>query len=349
MTGETDTPSNRWALPASAVVHTLIAVLIIFGVPKSMTQPQEEQAISVTIEPPTEEGEAAPPPSTPPPEARDETQPPPPPAAEQPAAAAPPVAVLDPVVKFGERDAGPRQALDGTSAKDDPEDLRPSPLAEERPATDEASGEDPAGEEPSTAATDTTGDTTDGAEAAETDAVGRPDGPPDQEAGDSVPQLIASAEAEQAAAAAAAAAEKAKADKEAAEKKKAEERKKAEPALREARKLYSRAENLDAAATLAMANVPRGVRAGRLCATELRLQLQYGPTPYFPELIPSYELDQGTVLHVRQGAFRAGGAWYNLSFECQIDPDATEVVSFAYRVGERLSREEAKRRRLPMP
>ena len=95
--------------------------------------------------------------------------------------------------------------------------------------------------------------------------------------------------------------------------------------------------NLDAAATLAMANIPRGVRAGRLCATELRLQLQYGPTAYTPEWLTSYKLDEGTVLCVRHGSFRAGGAWYNVSFECQVDPEATEVVSFAYRVGERLS------------
>ena len=345
MTGETDNRSSRWALPASAVVHVLVAALIIFGVPVSMPKPQEEEAVSVTIEPPQEEAASEPPP---PPPAEEPAQPPPPPAQEQ--SAAPPVPVLNPVVKFGERDAGPREALDGSAAEDDPLAPTQSPIADEKAATEEASRESPAEDAPPPAATESAESTesTESTETAESDAAAQPDAPVEEDTGTGAPQLVASAAADKAAAPAASGApapDKAEVEEEKAEEKAMEAT--ADPTLREVRTLFSRSSNLDAAATLAMANIPRGVRAGRLCATELRLQLQYGPTAYTPEWLTSYKLDEGTVLSVRHGSFRAGGAWYNVSFECQVDPEATEVVSFAYRVGERLSPEEAKRRRVP--
>src|SRR5580704_12197442 len=46
-----DVRDHRWiwrrGLPASLVLHLLIAVLLIFGLPESLPQPQEDQAISV--------------------------------------------------------------------------------------------------------------------------------------------------------------------------------------------------------------------------------------------------------------------------------------------------------------
>ena len=96
-----------------------------------------------------------------------------------------------------------------------------------------------------------------------------------------------------------------------------------------------------------MADVPRGVRAGRLCVTELREQLQNGLPPYYPDLLPSYRLEEGTVIDVPTAAFRVAGEWYDLSYRCEVDTNATRVVAFAFRVGGLLPRSEWTRRKLP--
>ncbi|WP_419909942.1 DUF930 domain-containing protein [Hoeflea sp.] len=86
-------------------------------------------------------------------------------------------------------------------------------------------------------------------------------------------------------------------------------------------------------ATTAIAGRPRGVRAGELCATELRRQLLGTVPPHRPNLIPAYRLDEGTVLQARRGAFRTVTGWHNLKFRCEIDEGATRIVSFEFEVG----------------
>jgi hypothetical protein len=313
MDGEANNERWGWGLSASVAAHALVAALVIFGLPKTLLQPQQEEVVSVTIEPPPEKppepAKAAPPPPPPAEPAKE----PPPPAQTQ---AAAPIAALNPVVKFGEKDAGPRQALAGAGAEDNPD---PPAVADEPKILDEAKPETPdRDEEPPAAETET-------AEAKEPGEAG-------ETTGSAAEPLVATAAAapDKAAPPAPSTPSKAKAA--------------AEPKLREARKLFSRSADGGATATTAMANVPRGIRAGRLCLTELRLQLLNGS--YFPELLPYYELKNGTVLTVRRSGFRAGGAWHSLAFECQVDQDATSVVSFAFRVGDALSREEISRRRL---
>lgn len=313
MDGEANKERWGWGLSASVAVHALVAALVIFGLPKTLLQPQQEEVVSVTIEPPPEK----------PPEPAKAAPPPPPPAqpAKQPPAqaqAAAPMAALNPVVKFGEKDAGPRQALAGSGAEDNPD---PPAVADEPNVLDEAKPETPdRDEEPPAAETET--------------AEAKEPGKAVETTGSAAEPLVATAAAapDKAAPPAPSTPTKAKAA--------------AEPKLREARKLFSRSADGGATATTAMADVPRGIRAGRLCATELRLQLLNGS--YFPEVLPQYELKDGTVLTVRRSQFRAGGAWHGLAFECEVDRNATSVVSFAFRVGEALSRAEILRRRLPM-
>lgn len=117
--------------------------------------------------------------------------------------------------------------------------------------------------------------------------------------------------------------------------------------LKEAKTLFSRSATGDALATTAMGDLPRSVRGGTLCVTELREQLLRTSPPYFADLLPSYPLKTGTVIDVPKAAFRAGGQWQDLSYRCEVDEDATKVVSFAFRVGEPIPRSEWKKRGLP--
>jgi hypothetical protein len=124
---------------------------------------------------------------------------------------------------------------------------------------------------------------------------------------------------------------------------------KAAPKLKEAKTLFSQTTDADPVATTAMRTIPRDSRIGRLCATELRDQLLNATPPYLPELLPFFRLKAGTVMNVPQSAFQAGGEWYDLSFRCEVDRNATKVVSFAFRIGDRIPRGKWKERDLPPP
>lgn len=117
--------------------------------------------------------------------------------------------------------------------------------------------------------------------------------------------------------------------------------------LKRAKKLFSQAATGDLIATTAMGDVPRGVRGGRLCVTELREQLRHGSPPYYPDLLPSYPLDSGTVIEAPRAAFRVSGQWQNLSYRCEVDANATKVISFALQIGGPVPRSEWKQRKLP--
>ena len=75
--------------------------------------------------------------------------------------------------------------------------------------------------------------------------------------------------------------------------------------------------------------------------------LRNGSPSYNPELLPSYRLQQGTVLDIRRAAFRANTRWYNLSFRCEVDPEAKRVVSFAFDIGSEVPRSEWRSRGFP--
>jgi len=100
-------------------------------------------------------------------------------------------------------------------------------------------------------------------------------------------------------------------------------------------------------ATTAMGALPRGVRAGKLCVTELRRRLNNSNPPHWPDLLPTYRLDEGNILQVRKGAFRANKRWYDLKFRCEVDEAATGVVTFGFDVGAAVPRAEWPSRGLP--
>jgi hypothetical protein len=104
--------------------------------------------------------------------------------------------------------------------------------------------------------------------------------------------------------------------------------------LTKAKKIYSLNDTGDSVGRTAIDGMPRGIRVAELCTTELREQLKHSPEGYRPELLPSYRLQQGTVLEVKRGAFRASARWYDMSFRCEVDSGATKIVSFAYDVGD---------------
>lgn len=126
-----------WGLPASLILHALIAALVVYNVPRPPQQPQQEQAVNVALVPPPDQPKPAPapPPKDPkaekPPEPKVEKPPEqnvekPQPPEKQPRKPSP-IEVLKPVFQFGDKDTGPRKSLDGASAQDN----SPSPAKDD--------------------------------------------------------------------------------------------------------------------------------------------------------------------------------------------------------------------------
>lgn len=101
----------------------------------------------------------------------------------------------------------------------------------------------------------------------------------------------------------------------------------------------------DALATTSMAGVPRDQRVAKLCASTLQQQLMQAS--YYPDLVPSLPLKLGNVLDVPKAHFRTRTTWHALSFRCEVDTDATSVLSFSFRVGATIPREQWARLGLP--
>lgn len=338
MNDETPRPrrsSNlRWGIPASVALHLVFAAILFLELPFEMPEPQKEESVSVEIVPPPEEKKPEPAPP-PPPKAEKKEEPPPPkeekkpepPAAaaeRQPAGGRVPIPVLRPVFAFGEQDSGPRKAPDGNAAQEpaakpeerqQAEPARPAETAEKKEPAAGAKPQ-PAIDLPKADMADQTAKPGAGDVAAETIAAleeALPESPPKAE-----PKPDAPAQPD------------------------------AAKPLPEVKTLFSTAITDNPVAMTAMADMPRGERAAQLCVTELREQLRRASPPYRPELLPSFGLKTGTVLDVRNAAFRASARWYDLRFRCELDEEAMTVRSFAFEVGKEIPRSEWKSRGFPI-
>ncbi|WP_417425506.1 DUF930 domain-containing protein [Hoeflea sp.] len=370
------------ALLVSLALHGVVLAALLMRLPVPVPEPEpDEQVVEVTlVAPPEPEPEPAqepepepesPEPVTeepPAPEAPEQAESPPEPELEQAASPAPsgepaageavPIPVFRPVFQFGERDAGPRVALDGNSTTE-PADLEPSDAdTATQSSVPEPTEPDPSQTDAAAFASDALQQVLPEPEASEPeiaglslpeltlpdsglpqDALSEPDPdalPPAPIPAEPADPEITEPEASQ---------PPVETNAETAAETAVDT---AAPAdLTEAERLFSPVLTEDRAAMVAMGSLPRDLRASQLCTTELREQLRNTTPSYQPELLPAYRLDSGNVLTVSDAAFRAGGAWYALSFRCTVDDDAFKVASFALSIGTPIPRAEWKARGFP--
>lgn len=329
-----------WGVSASILLHVVFAGVIFLHLPLDFSEPPEEEAVQVELVPPPEEEKAkeeeqaqeAPPqqpetkeePAAPPP-----PPPPPPPSPQAETVPEQPLQALRPVFEFGEEDSGPRRSADGDASEEPaPPPKAPTEAKVEAEAPDEevAQGEDVP-------------------QPAEENAAPLPDGInlPEVDAAETSPERDgAPAAGEVSLETVPVPATRPKPEKT------AEVSNDKPVELKEAKRLYSQSETGGELARTAMRNLPRDLRVSQLCTTELQAQLRHASPAYLPEVLPSYRLPEGTVLDVRGAAFRADAKWYDVSFRCEIDGNATKVVSFAFEVGNPVPRSEWRRRGFPI-
>lgn len=340
------TSAKRWgklggAVVASVALHLAVLAVFLVKLPELLPQPQPEETVTVELVPPPEEkkpeekAKAKEPP--PPEEAKAEeakadeppvpAEPPPPSQGEgQPV----PLPVLRPVFEFGEKDSGPKQDMSGNASqeaampppgtKPQPEEAKPSETAAEKPS---AADEPPGSPLP---------DDIDPPEV----VMANP-GAPDKGTAGAESSSETSIELSQV-----------KPPSEPATTQPAEATEARPPSnLSEVTTLFSRSVTDDPYAMTAMAGLSRSERADQLCLTELREQLRHEAPQYRPVLLPSFTLEQGTVLDIREAAFRTSSQWYELSFRCEVDEDVTKVASFAFHIGDPIPKSEWERRGFP--
>ena len=310
-----------WALPASLILHALVTAFLVYGLPSTPQKPQDEQAVNVELVPPPDQPKPKPVPTPSPkkPEAEKPPEPkvekPPEQKAEKPPAPENPskIEVLKPVFQFGDKDTGPRKSLDGASAQDNApppaKDDDSKPPVTPKPAEDKSLAS---------------------AEAHDADEKTAAAPTPPATAGDvGEIELPTLAEAPRPKPANTPKPGPSKASKSASRN---------HSSLPGVRSLFSQGATSDALATTAMDGVPRGQRGAMLCANALQQQLL--DASYFPKWVPSIQLKAGNIVDGSDAAFSTTTAWYHLSFRCEVDTDATRVLSFDFRVGGEIPRSE---------
>ncbi|TIO54014.1 MAG: DUF930 domain-containing protein [Mesorhizobium sp.] len=382
MKGETEERrwNLAWALPASLILHALIAAFLVYSLPRPAQQPDQEQPVNVALVPPPEQPKPKPPP-TPQPKAEKPPEPKAekPPLLEKQPPKPPAIAVLKPVFQYGDKDTGPRESLDGggdrdntpSPAKDNDSKPPAVPKAAQNQSAAPADADqraDPskADDKPVTAATDAkptqseekqTAQDTDkqqadkqdaGAQTAEKAVAPTPLGAES----DGKVELPATAEKPKPKPANALKFRPARVSK-------SRSRGAGTPSSTNAavagspiysglpgvRKLYSQGATGDALATSSMSGVPRDQRVANLCGSVLNQELQ--EASYSPKWLPSIPLKVGNVLAPPEAAFSTATTWYRLGFRCEVDAEATRVLSFNFRVGAEIPRGEWARLRLP--
>ena len=371
----------RWALVASLFLHALVAAFLLYGLPRPEQQPDDQQPVNVAIVPPPDQPKPKPPPKAEkPPEPKAEKPPeqkvekPPPPESPKP----PDIPVLKRVFQYGEKDTGPEKSLDGGSAQaNTPQPAKdaaaksavePKPTPNPPANSEQQPDSSKADEKQATAAPNAKPTPSEAKQATENADAQQPDKQEpapqaaDKQAADAPKPLAAEAGDKPAPPSSA---EKAKAKPAKPMKFKSARALRAPSSdagrsnpngaevagspiysgLPGVRKLYSQGATGNALATSSMENVPRDQRVANLCANVLNQELQ--SADYSPKWLPTIPLKQGNVLNPPQAAFSTTTQWFDLSFRCEVDTDATRVLSFNFRVGGLVPPGDWIRRRFP--
>ncbi|CAN7436143.1 DUF930 domain-containing protein [Mesorhizobium amorphae] len=377
-----------WALPASLILHALIAAFLVYSLPRPAQQPDQEQSVNVALVPPPKQPKPKPLPQPKEPKAEKPPEPKPekppeqkvekPPDKQPPKP--PPIAVLKPVFQYGDKDTGPRKSLDGGGDRDNTpapakqDDSKPPAVpkpAENQSAAPAEADQRPdpskADEKPVTAPTDAKPTQSEekqateaidkkqadkqeaGAQTAEKHTAAAPT-PLGAESGDKV-EFPAAAEKPKRKPANAMKFRPAKVSK-------PRSNSAATPGSTNAaagspiysglpgvRKLYSQGATGDALAASSMTGVPRDQRVANLCGSVLNQELR--DASYSPKWLPSIPLKAGNVLSPPEAAFSTTTTWYRLRFRCEVDANATRVLSFNFRIGDEIPPGEWGRLRLP--
>ena len=124
---------------------------------------------------------------------------------------------------------------------------------------------------------------------------------------------------------------------------------KQEVQMTKAKKIYSKDALSNPHVKQALGKLSPTDRVIQICGIEALEQIRH----HRPDIIPDMMARTGgalteTSLKMSDGAFRSHAKWYNLDFNCEVNPKDMAVSSFQYAIGDPIPKKDWSRRELPV-
>ncbi|MBC8719536.1 DUF930 domain-containing protein [Ochrobactrum sp. Marseille-Q0166] len=115
-----------------------------------------------------------------------------------------------------------------------------------------------------------------------------------------------------------------------------------------ARRIYSKDALSNPRVKQALGKLSPTDRVIQICGIEALEQIRH----HRPDIVPDMMARTGgaltaSSLKMSDGAFRSRSNWYNLDFDCKINPEDMNVTSFQYAIGDVIPKKDWSRRELP--
>jgi hypothetical protein len=98
---------------------------------------------------------------------------------------------------------------------------------------------------------------------------------------------------------------------------------------------------LDARLKAGLLKLDPDTRLEQRCDAEALDRIGHDKNPYKPDRVVAYAIKtptlQGDTIESPGAAFRAKGEWYRLSYSCRTADDRMHVLSFRYRIGDKIT------------
>ena len=108
--------------------------------------------------------------------------------------------------------------------------------------------------------------------------------------------------------------------------------------------LASPAVALDARLKAGLQKLDPDTRLEQRCDAEALERIARDANPYKPDRVVAYAIKtptlRGDAIESPGAAFRAKGRWYRLSYTCRTAHDRMQVLSFRYKIGDRISEDD---------
>ncbi|MCA1442622.1 DUF930 domain-containing protein [Ensifer sp. IC4062] len=98
----------------------------------------------------------------------------------------------------------------------------------------------------------------------------------------------------------------------------------------------------------ALGKLPVKARIAQICSIEALEQIRNQRPGAFPDMLARAGTISTSAVTAIGSAYRSKANWYNVDFKCEVDPDATTVVSFSFAIGGAVPKSEWNARQLPL-
>lgn len=98
----------------------------------------------------------------------------------------------------------------------------------------------------------------------------------------------------------------------------------------------------------ALGKLPVKARMAQICSIEALEQIRNQKPGAFPDMLARAGTISTSAVTAIGSAYRSKANWYNVDFKCEVDADATTVVSFSLAIGGAVPKSEWNARQLPL-